>query len=531
MTRNLRGPLAVMLVWLGVLTLTPTVQAGGIDDFQLIRAIPADAALVAHSRKHDGQAFYNEQMERVWQAVEQQHFEKDIRTLMKGLVQQNEGDPAEFDQQWQQFNDLLLAVEWSSLFEREGAFAMKMSFPAPELIMLGLASPEKAKANFVGLEKILKELIALAPEGELVFNTQGEGDSVVHTIGFANAPIPVGDLMLARQKDVLLLGFGQTMPEQALALLRGEAGQTLAETERFKAAFKQLPPPSDEAFFMDMTRFMGQLRAYVEAGMSMSDPTGEALEPKIKELPGKIFEAIELFDYIAASSTTNDLKNTEDVIAVLSDNAQSKPLYKVFFSNGTLKKPLKFIPQEAQNCMAWSGVNLKSLYDVIIAFIGDAVPDGEGLLAQWEEIKPTLPVDIENDILSWVGGEISYFALPAKSAYQPGPWALMISVTDEVKAREMLTRGFEQLEPMLAQSNGALRDAKIEGADGFKVVVMPMLAMVPGLGSPTLGIQGGQLFFGSSPMAISAALETASGKTPDFSSNERFVKEGIPRQG
>ena len=42
--------------------------AGGIDDFSLTRAIPADAFLAVHTRNHDGLTFLNKQYDRVWQA-------------------------------------------------------------------------------------------------------------------------------------------------------------------------------------------------------------------------------------------------------------------------------------------------------------------------------------------------------------------------------------------------------------------------------------------------------------------------------
>lgn len=336
-----------LVVWLGAVVLALPATAG-VDDFKLTRAIPADATLAAHGRDHAGMAFLNEQYERVWKVVEQQHFERVVRMFLKGMFEAEGGDIEQFEQQWEQFSDLLLGVEWSSLAKRECAFAMKLGFPAPELVFLGLSTPEKAKENFAGLEAILKTLAGMAPPDELVITTQGEGDSVVHTLGFANAPIPVGELMLAREKDVLLIGFGVTMPEQSLALLRGEPGKQLAGTDRFQAAMKRLPPPSDQLFFMDTARFMGQIRSWVEQMMAMQDPTGEMIDAEQKALPGKIITQLDIFEYIASVATTDGLKTTGEGIALLREDAQSKLLYGLLCGNGTLEKPLKFIPQGAE---------------------------------------------------------------------------------------------------------------------------------------------------------------------------------------
>ena len=503
----------------------------GLEDFKLTRAIPADAALVVHSRDHEGRAFLKQQFERVWKTAENQHFERDLRTLLKGLAEQQGGDLEAFDKTWQQFNDLILGVEWCTLWEREFAFTMKMSFPMPEFVFLGAAAPEKVKSNFAGLEAILKSLIGMAPEGALVLATQGEGDSVAHVISVANSPFPIG-MTLAREKDVLLLGMGETMPEQTLALLRGQTGQTLAATERFQTAVKRLPPPGDELVFFDLARFLGQFHAYMDKALGMAGAGSEQLDPKIKALPAKALDAVDLFDYVAAVSTTKGMKTTGECLAVLKADAKGKPLYNVFLSNGSVKDPLKFIPQEAQNFSVWSGVNLRALYDAVVAFIQSNVPNGEELLAQWEtqkaELKTNAGLDFETDLINWVGGGFSTFSLPAKSAYSQPAGVLMLSVKDEAKAREMLGRLFETLTPLLDQQKGMIADAKIEGAEDFKLIVHPALAMIPGLGQPTLGVKEGQLFIGSSPKAVAAALDTAGGKTPNFAKNERFLKEGLP---
>lgn len=520
--------LRTSVLFVGMLAMVAPANAG-IDDFKLTAAIPADAALAVHTRSHDGQAFLNEQLDRVWAAVQDQHFENDLRTLLKALVQEDGGDIEEFDAQWQQFSDLLLGVEWSTLAENESAFAMKLSFPIPEMVVLLSASPEKAATNFTGLEGILKTLMGFAPEGELNLATEGAGDAIVHRLTAVNSPFPLG-LTLARQKGTILIGLGQTMPEQSLALLTGGEGKTLASTERFQAAFKKLPPPTDEMTFMDMALWMSQVRVLIQQAMAMADPTGENMDPAVKELPGKFIDALDVFDYIAAVATTDGLKTTTDSVAVLQSGVQNRALYRVLFSNEPLANPLKFIPQNAQNMNAWNGVRPRVIYDEVLRFIKDEIPEGEDLIAEWEdgklEIQENIGLDVEADILDWIGGGLSTFTIPGKSTYSPGSWVLMLTVSDEEKARGLLEHLSGMITPMLAEQNGMIDDAHLEGAEGFKVVVHPMLAMM--LGQPTFGVTDGHLFLGSSPKAIEAALATASGANPNFASNERFLKEGLP---
>ena len=222
MTRNARWMLGGLAIWLGVAALA-LPAAAGLDDFKLTKAIPADAAFVAHGRDHAGAAFLNEQYARVWKAVESQHFEKDLRTLLKGLMEQGGGSPEEFESNWQLFNDLLAGVEWSALADDEYAVAAKLSFPTPEFIMLGMSPADKVASNFAGLTDIIKGLAGFAPEGALVLATQGEGDSVVTTLAFANAPFPVG-FMLAREKNVLMLRLWPDHAGAGAGTAAGRAG-------------------------------------------------------------------------------------------------------------------------------------------------------------------------------------------------------------------------------------------------------------------------------------------------------------------
>ena len=114
---------------LGLVVAQPAV-AGGIDDFRLTRAIPADAMVAYHTRDHAGQEFVQKQFERVWAAVEKQGFDRDFKRLMRGAMQDAGEDVEQFDAQWQKITDLAAGIPWSQLCAREFAFALKIGMPA-----------------------------------------------------------------------------------------------------------------------------------------------------------------------------------------------------------------------------------------------------------------------------------------------------------------------------------------------------------------------------------------------------------------
>lgn len=519
----------------------PAASAKGVDEFTLTKAIPADAFLAVHCRDHAGKEFLNKQLDRVWEAVESAHFERDIKRMLKG-VQKKQLPPGEqlegFDEWWQQVQDLISGVDWASLGKREFAMGMKLGFPTVEFVMLMMPPEDQIAGDFDGLCGIIKTLAEKNPE-VVQFAEEEDGPTQIRKLTFVGAPFPMG-VTVIRHNDVIMFGFGASMPEQALALLRGDGGEALAATDRFKAAFKKLPAPTDGLTFFDAAKLFGQIRGVADTVLQMSEAGAPAEgEPgyddfqKIKALPGKIIDAFDMFEYVAEVKTTDGLRTDSDSIALLRDDAESHAFYPVLFSNKPLAKPLKYVPATAKDFRAMSGFDLHALYKVAVKIIGEDVPDGEQILAQIEALKDVENgpgIDIENDFISWIGGGFTLFSVPGPTPYSPAEFLFMLSLRDEAKAQEMLGKLFGMLEPMLAQQNGSIVPAEIEGAEGFKSVIFPMLAMV-GMNKPTLGVKDGWLFFGSSPDMIKTALDVAAGSASNFAANERFLKEGIQPDG
>jgi hypothetical protein len=509
--------------------LTAVASARGLDDFTLARAIPADAALAVHTRGHDGQAFLNKQMERIWAEVENARLDRDIKRLFKALAVEQGTAVEEFEANWQRMSDLAAGVDWANLASEEYGMGLKLGFPMPEYVVMFRAPSDKVGGNFEGLAGILKELAGLDPAA-LELSTDGEGESVVHRLSVVAAPFPVG-FAVARRGDTIVMGFGTSMVEQSLAMLGGEEGETLASTDRFKAAFAKLPAPTDSAVYFDIAKFMGQLRGVIDQGMQMApmpapdDPGYEEAQAMTK-VPGKILDRLDIGDYLAAVATTDGMKTSAHTIFALKEGAETKGLYKALFGNGTLENPLKYVPADAQDVSASTGINLLALYDEIIDVLSNDIPDGDEAIAGIASLKDEIGYDLREDILGWIKGNALSFSLPGASAYQSGEFAVLLGVRDDEKASTMIG----ELLDMVAAKGGeqlAVVEATIEGAEGFRSLKSPMLGMV-GMKAPTLGVKDGWLWFGSSPEVVARSMAVASGSEENFSKNERFQKEGLP---
>ncbi len=538
MKRTVQGLIGGLFV-LGLLSILQPAQAAGLDDFKLTKAIPADAQIVVQARDHAGRKFVDEQFARVWAEAEKQGFDRDFKRLLRGTLEDEGGDTAAFDEQWQQIADLAAGVEWSRLCKQEFAFALKVAAPADfGFILLMVPPKDEVAKDYEGLTAILDALVKLDEQKQLVLSKEGEGAQMVQKLAAANAPVPLV-LTVARQDDTLLIGFGSTLPEQALALLKGDAkdaGGSLASAERFQAAFKKLPPATDGYHFVDMAKIMTQAREFAKvaanfgaaqvAAAGSAPATSQPANPLSFVVP--LVDAIDLWDYVAGVSSTDGMKTTGETITVLREGAKDKPFGKAFYGGAPLKDPLKYVPKEAVGVNVTSGLDLQALYQAVLGFIKQAVAGGEEILAQWEQTKAELPFDIEADLISWVGSGFTAFSAPIPTPFMPG-WVFILDVRDPAKAAAALELATDALNGMLASQNAGVEDAKLEEAEGFKRVILPPIAaMIPGLGRPIYGLKDNRLFVANGPEILKAALKTAAGTGDNFVKNERFIKEGLP---
>lgn len=538
MNRRLRSS---MCVFVAAVLASPALWAAGIDDYKLAKAIPGDAFLSLHTRGHDGQAWLNKQLERVWKKVEEAKFERDLKRIFKELAKEGGQTPEQFDEQWTKFVDLGAAVDWASLGAREYAFGMKITNFTPEFVSIMMPTADKVESNFNGLTGIIKSIAGMNP-GMMALATEGEGDTVIHKIAFPGLPPELSfGVTVARQKDVILIGFGSTLVEQSLALLQGKPGKSISTSPRFQEAFKKLPAPTDSATFCDVSLLMAQVRELMTQVFKMAETQGNP--PKegdpdydkyiaAKKIPGKIIDALDIFEYSASVSSTDGLKTLSQEHTLLKDGASGKPFHKIMFGNGPVKDPLKFIPKNASDFAVSSGIDVAATWAFLTDLIKNDIPDGNEFFEGLEQMKAETGFDIEADLLSWLKGTFTSISVPGPTTYASGEFAIMLGVTNEEKANAAIDKVIELAKANIPEDQGRIEDADVPGGKPFRVARIQALGMMPGLPSkPTVGIREGHLFIASSPEFVISVLETGAGKAENFGKNERFAKECVQPSG
>lgn len=400
---------------------------------------------------------------------------------------------------------------------------------------------DKVVSNFEGLAGIIRQISAINPE-MIALTTEGEGDTVIHKLSLPQLPREFSfGVTLARHKDTILVGFGSTLVEQSLAMLQGKEGKSMAANPRFQEAFKKLPPPTDNAAFCDMSLMTSQLRSMMADVFKQAETTGNPPREgdpgydqyqMVKKLPMVLIDAMDAFDYSGSVSATDGMKTLSTAVMQMKPNAAEKPIYKILMGNGTLTDPLRYVPKDATNFSVGTGIDVAALWSWVMTLIRENVPDSESVLSGLAEFRERTGMDIEQDIIGWIHGGMTYVSVPGPTAFASGEFAMMLKVRDEAKAKAAVGKLIDLIQQNLTEEQGRIEDAEIADAPGFKVARIQFLGAMPGLPSkPTIGVKDGWLILASTPEFVTTVLDTAAGKAENFSKNPRYAAECVQTSG
>jgi tetratricopeptide (TPR) repeat protein len=245
----------------------------------------------------------------------------------------------------------------------------------------------------------------------------------------------------------------------------------------------------------------------------------------VRSVVTRIFDAVNVLEHVTMVGYTEGYSTHEVTRIGLVADASSRPIYAVIAGDAPLESFDRFLPRETLSFSVDRVGDLGALYEFIVETIRAAGPEGEQVLARWDELQAQFGVDLGRDVFSWLGRQSISVTLENDAGS-----AWMIQVQDEALARknvgafvEGFTRVVSELsarQPMLAMLS--LRSSPIENdkLSGFQSVAL--------LAAPTQplvwGVSDGYLIVGSEA-AIELCLETARGKHPGIRDNPRVQAE------
>ena len=492
--------------------------------FTLSRYVPSDFWMVIHSTHNPERAWVEAQWQRVWNSFMQTGALDEVKTMFMGQL--GEEDRVQAEQISSTFLKLFEAVDWGKQFGGEVVYAQRLTFPVPDYLLIMKPAAGTAEANAKGMADIFKWLTGFG--GVIVNESEMQGAKVWSI----TSPDQTATLALFHKGDVNGIVTGYRTLREVLDLLAGSGDSaTVLDSPKFKQALGMVPPPEDVFMYFNMDQLLKAVRGMMTGALQQAGPD----DPEAAQWGKVVGKVMDLLDFMEFTVTTVEFDGRRELmhsVARMKEGKENSPFLNVFTKRKPFERFDKYIPAEATSFSVNGFFDLEALYNLIVNFIEQDIPDGAEAITEWRAFLESTGFSPEKDVFSWWSGEMISVSLPAATPTPMGggEGVLMIRVKDGKLALEKINALLNQANAMLQGNNMAPLMIKpaLSGREGFVSVTHPMV-MMWGL-TMTIGVQEDWLMLGTQG-GVEKCLAVAEGKAPSILKNERFLEEGLVPKG
>lgn len=521
------APRFTLLALIGLFSVTAV--AGELPSrFTLGRYVPGNVWMYVHEASSPERAWIEKKWEGVFDALRTSGIDRDITSFAMSMMHSDE-DRTSAEALLDKWTGLIKKVQWSQLCSKEFVYAQRVAPPPVnnEHIFLTRSDATTAKKNAEAIVAILKELAALNDSIEVT--VQEDHGAKVWSVKYGDAPVR---LELVHKGDVIGMTTGHDAMVALVALLTGNSERApFAKSPRLAEALKQTRSPEHLVAFYDLKAMVTGYKKMLTEVKGGLDPTEDADGIKSLGMVTKMFDLVNVLDYVVETHETDGRREMHHTVARLQAQKKNSPLASCFLDRKPFEKFDRYIPADATGFSMSTFVDVEGLYDFALGVVKTEIPEGEEYLAKWNEYLVSLGFDPNRDLFSWWSGEmISVSMPPAVVTPMGGPdKVFMLRIKDRELAEKQTDRLIDLLRGLSQGQGQALMVTPADvRADGFRQLTYPMLAMFL---RPVIGVTDEWIVVGTSPGAINKCLDVAAGRAPSIMTNERFKTEGLIPKG
>jgi hypothetical protein len=529
MRRSKSATLVILL-----LALPPIVTAQELPrNFTLSKALPADVWFFIHGVHNPEREWLNGEWGEFWQALRRSGVSQDIFYLATlGVPEERR---AEVDAAWEKVSRLASEIRWADLAARELVFSERLALVEGEhpivlpcYQMLCRGTPDSGAHSFERFSGILETFAGLLTKWSLE-KTEHAGGSIIAL----TAPGVPFSFELLRAGDVVGFAFGIPSARQTLSRLGGaRESPGIIDTPRFREALALCPPPEDTVMYFDFRALFASLDEMFVAGARR---LGEGHEGHpVLRLVRRAARELDLLEFGIFSTRTDELREITTVLTRVRPDRMESPIVRSFIARRPFERFDRFLPADATGFSLTGLVDLGIVYDTVLGFIGENLPDGPQLIERWKNLLAEVKFDPHADLFAWWSGEMISVEMPPAI---PNPFGskdstTFIRVKDPALARQKVLEGVAGLNRLIAR----IGQPPIETvpspetqSEGFVELRHPLLGMF--MLRPVLGVYEDWLVIGSGAPAVNRCLAVARGLAPSIRVNPRFRAEGLIPDG
>ncbi|MGB0714711.1 MAG: hypothetical protein ACPGXK_02475, partial [Phycisphaerae bacterium] len=522
--------------------LVPATAFGGQlpKQFTLSEYVPSNAWLYMNFVENPENEWLNEQYEELFTALKESGIDRDVVGMMSTLIDAagNGQGGTDMEATVEKMTGMFSKIDWDGL-GIEMAYAMRVAkLPLPyDYFLILRGKPGTAQKNTDAILDVVREMTSWT---EMVSMSEETYPNIRAWRVGVNVPADAAGgldagLYIYNKGDVIGVVVGsKAVFEEAVALLdRKPDGKCMANAARFKKALGDVPSPEEGVVFFDPQELFGGLSKLVDGAIQMSgDPDNEEAK-MVANAVSNAFDMLNVFEYVITTVETEGRQQKSHEVCRFREDKLNGPMCKMIMNRKPFQKYDQFVPQDATSFSAQGFVDLEIGYDMCINFIKTSIPEGEGMIEQYDGMLKEAGFNPKEDIFSWFSGEMISVQMPPTvvTAMSSPDWVTMMRVKDAEKAREKVFAGIDFMNAMMQQAMGPqgqglmISPAEAVKGEGFKEVTHPMVMMM-GL-RPVIGVKGEWLMIGSSAAALNKCLAVQAGEAPSIAKNPRFTREGL----
>jgi hypothetical protein len=497
-----------------------TEPAAAVD---LRQAVPADAYMAIHAQHNPERDYQRAYMADIWKTVQDEKLIERISTIITNRVQEKDLDAAKSVAE--ELKTALAPIDLKSLAEaKETVFAQVMDGPFNVHLLLLRLTPEVSANCEQGVKNLFDVVVKHAGDKVSVASEQ------VGTAAVTTLHLPPGapySPTIARVGDVLLFASSEGLARRSLAMLQGSGEASKFSDPRLAEALKQLPEPEDALVFVDGRQMFSKIHGIGQFIREQSH--GDAKADRAATMMEKIVDELSILDYTVVSESTEGHKNCKTSLIKMMPDADAKALAGAVEKGQAFEHWERLVPADAVSYSLGTGVNLHLVYERVMTFVKDNIPESGPALEKFAAVQDKLGVHLDEDILQAFSGERISISLPADSATGGHQHVVALRCQKPERIHELLHQAVDALEQFPAVKAQQLQLVECKDLEGFEELSASMLAIVGK--RPVIGFHDGWMIIGSEPKAVQRLLDTWSGKAAGIDQSAQFQRFGLKIEG
>jgi len=489
--------------------------------------IPAEAYIAAYGQSNPERDFQRQYGREIWQTVRDEKLPERVAAIVLDALPAAQRESA--DSINAELQTIFEAVDWSAVGESpECVYGQVMVTPQSQhLLILRLPSADVAES----LEDALIKFGQMVERrgGEAVrAATDSSAAAAIHSLSFPQFKEFPFQPSCARLNDVIVLSSSEPLVRQSVDLML-DGGASKFDDPRLKVALEKLPAPEDAQVFYDgrlQFQSMRDIGKFIRE-KAANDPNAD----RAARILEQVIDQLAILDYEATVEYTDANRNCQQSLGRLVPGAEEKLLARVLTQGAPFENWQRWVPADAQAYMLTSGANLHVLYEGVMKFLRDEVPESQPALEKLEALQAEWGVHLDRDVLQSFSGECVSLKLPAASPGVIGgqDQVLALRCQNPERIRELIGQGVGRLQEIPWFGAQQLQFGPAEKLSGFDQLSLSMLA---GMGvKPVVGFHEGWMIVATNAEAAEKVIKTLAGEAPSIDSTKEFQRFGLQIDG